>query len=257
MPPKQSLSNMHWPIPLVGEVEGVVMVTGGESRILVCPTVAQQWVDRYQGEHPGEANPRVVAYGAYLLVLRVVYGIRRHPRTPWSQVWCRETLAMWLVVFRDGAVAQRARRHARLTVRDQARLRRVQLAVNRTVPYLYRTPPEPWDAGPAWGVVFVRCLYERVEFRPEVGAEGVLGICSTRHLGFEVRDTSGREGHPTASPLIAETTLGTCYHVMVVEFDMGRRPQWVFTTEVGQPHTYGRLLMPDPPVVPYLEWLDT
>ena len=63
--------------------------------------------------------------------------------------------------------------------------------------------------------------------------------------------------YPTASPLIAETTLGTCYHVMVVEFDMGRRPQWVFTTEVGQPHTYGRLLMPDPPVVPYLEWLDT
>ena len=113
MPPKQSLGNMHLPIPLVGEVEGLVVTRDEDgntvTRDVVCPAVAQQWVDRY----------------------------------------------------------------------------------------------------------------------------------------------------PTASPLIAETTLGTCYHVMVVEFDMGRRPQWVFTTEVGQPHTYGRLLMPDPPVVPYLEWLDT
>ena len=215
MPPKQSLSNMHWPIPLVGEVEGVVMVTGGESRILVCPTVAQQWVDRYQGEHPGEANPRVVAYGAYLLVLRVVYGIRRHPRTPWSQEWCRETLAMWLVVFREVAVAQRARRRARLAVRDQARLWRV----SRAVPYRIHTPPEQWDAGPDWGFVPHRRIYEWVEFgHPFGGDGGMLGVRSTRHLGFEVRDRSGRHGYPTASPL----TGGTCYHVIFVEFDMGR-----------------------------------
>ena len=54
MPPKQALGNMHLPIPLVCEVEEVVRVNRYENKIVVCPTVAQQLVDRYRREDPGE-----------------------------------------------------------------------------------------------------------------------------------------------------------------------------------------------------------
>ena len=60
---------------------------------------------------------------------------------------------MWMVAFREVAWAQRDQRRARIAVRDQHRLQRVELAVSRTVPYRIHTPPEQWDAGPIWGVV--------------------------------------------------------------------------------------------------------
>ena len=69
------------PIPLVRTVEGVIVRNLYDDEEVECPTVAQQWVDRYRRENPEEADPRVVAYGAYLLVLRVVYAVRRRPRT--------------------------------------------------------------------------------------------------------------------------------------------------------------------------------
>ena len=70
MPPKGDLGNMHLPIPLVGEVIGVVGSNLYDNEEVVFPTVAQQRVDRYRRENPAEADPRVVGYGAYLLVLR-------------------------------------------------------------------------------------------------------------------------------------------------------------------------------------------
>ena len=100
----------------------------------------------------------------------------------------------------------------------------------------------------------LRGFYDRVEFWP--GEIGQWGVRRTTHIGFEVRDRSGRHGFPTTSPLVAKTRFGTSYHFMVVEFEMGRRAQWVFTTEVGQPHTYGRLLVADPPGV-VNKWVDT
>ena len=122
-----------------------------DNIILVCPTVDQAWLDGYRREHPGESDPRVVTYGAYLLVHRVVYGVRRRPRSPWSAVWSRVTAAMWLDVFREVTVAQRAFRLARLAARDHTRGQRMLLSFERCVPHLVRTRSEPWDAGPDWG----------------------------------------------------------------------------------------------------------
>ena len=233
MPPKQALGEMHLLIPLVGEVGGMDGLNRYENRIVVCPTVAQQWVDRYRRENPGEEDPRVVAYGAYLSVLGVVYIVRRRPITPWSQVWFGRTLAMWMVAFREVAWAQRDRRRARIAVRDQHRLRRLELAVSRTVPYRIRTQPEQWDAGPVWGVVRLRRVFERVESSHPFGGDGgVLGVRSTRHVGYEVRGHSGRHGYPAA---MSDPDRGTWYHVMELEFAMVRRPQYVFTMQVGEP----------------------
>ena len=140
----------------------------------------------------------MVAYGAYLLVLRVVYGVRRRPRTPWSQVWFGRTLALWLQAFREVTVAQRDRRWARREVRDLHRRLRVGLARAGTVPYHITTPHVRYDCGPVWGTVRLRCVYERVEYgQPCVG--GVNGLRSTRHLGYEVVDHSGRHVYPAAT----------------------------------------------------------
>ena len=86
MPPKGDLGNMHIAIPLVTTVVGLVWRTRWECEELECPTVAQQWVDRYRREEPEDVDPRLIAYGAYLLALRTVYGLRRRPRTPWHPV---------------------------------------------------------------------------------------------------------------------------------------------------------------------------
>ena len=250
MPPKGDLGNMHLPIPLVGEVIGVVSRNLYENEEVVCPTVAQQWVDRYRRENPAEADPRVVAYGAYLLVLRVVYGVRRRPRTPWSQVWFGRTLALWLLAFREVAVAQRNRRWARIEVRNLHRRRRIGLARARTVPYQITTPQVRWDCGPLWGTVRLRNVYERVEYgHPFAG--GVNGFRSTRHLGYEVRDHSGRHGYPAVT---RGPDRWMWYTAMELEYSMITRPNWVVTTRVGG---YNRLTMPNPPDEPHIEHLDS
>ena len=96
---------------------------------------------------------RVRAGGNWGRVVGIVYSVRRRPRSPWSAVWSRVTAAMWLDVFREVTVAQRERRLARLAARDLARRQRMLLSFERCVPHLVRTGPEPWDAGPDWGVV--------------------------------------------------------------------------------------------------------
>ena len=111
-------------------------------------------MDRYRRENPEEVDPRVVDYGAYLLVLRVVYGVRRRPRTPWSQVWFGRTLALWLQAFRVVTVEQRHCRRLRWDVRDAHRRRRIALARTRALgPWQYITRPHPFDCGPVWGTV--------------------------------------------------------------------------------------------------------
>ena len=74
-------------------------------------------------ERPEEHDPRVIAYGAYLLALRGVYGIRRQPRTPWRSVSCPGTLHMWIDMWRIVTKAQRGRRIDRLVARDLHRNR--------------------------------------------------------------------------------------------------------------------------------------
>ena len=86
MPPKGDLGNMRMPIPLVTTVVGVVWRNRYECEEIECPTVAQQWVDRYRREEPEDVDPRLIAYGAYLLALRTVYGLHRRHRTPWHPV---------------------------------------------------------------------------------------------------------------------------------------------------------------------------
>ena len=234
MPPKGDLGNMHLPIPLVASVVGVVVRNLYDHEEVECPTVAQQWVDRYRGENPEEVDPRVVAYGAYLLVLRVVYGVRRRPRTPWSQVWFGRTLALWLQAFRVVTVEQRHRRRLRRECRDAHRRRRIALAMTRTVPWQYTSRASQFDCGPVWGTVRLRYVYERVEY----GVGTVLGVSAwreTRHLGYEVVDHSGRHGNPAVR---RERGRGVWYEAAEVEFAMGTGPHWVFTHEVGHNSDY-------------------
>ena len=59
-------------IPLVTRVVGVVARNRYDSEEVECQSVAQQWVDLFRREEPEELNPRLIAYGAYLLALRTV-----------------------------------------------------------------------------------------------------------------------------------------------------------------------------------------
>ena len=54
-------------IPLVGLAVGVVSRGRQEAEEVSCRTVAQQWVDQFRREGPEKHDPRVMAYGAYLL----------------------------------------------------------------------------------------------------------------------------------------------------------------------------------------------
>ena len=92
-------------IPLVGRVVGVVSRGRQEAEEVSGQTVAQQWVDQFRREGPEEHDPRVIAYGANLLALRTVYGIRRQPRTPWRSVSCARTLHMWIDMWRVVTIA--------------------------------------------------------------------------------------------------------------------------------------------------------
>ena len=77
MPRTENLGNRLIAIPLVTRVRGVVWRNRYDSEEVECQSVAQQWVDQYGREEPEEHDPRLIAYGAYLLALRTVYGIRR------------------------------------------------------------------------------------------------------------------------------------------------------------------------------------
>ena len=64
---------------------------------------------------------------------------------------------------------------------------------------------------------------------------GVGAYRSTRHLGFEVADPSGRHGWPA---IVQEPGHGIAYHWAEVEFALGPTPKWTFTFEVGQNTEY-------------------
>ena len=130
---------MHIAIPLVTTVVGLVWRNRWDWEELECPSVDQQWVDQYRREEPKEVNPRLIAYGAYLLALRTVYGLRRQPRTPWRPVSCSRTLHMWINMWRLVTKAQRQRRVLRLVVRDLHRGRRIALARARALGPRQRT----------------------------------------------------------------------------------------------------------------------
>ena len=103
--------------------------------------------------------------------------------------------------------------------------------------------------------------------REEYGAGPVRGVGayrSTRHLGFEVVDPSGRHRWPA---IVQEPGRGIAYHWAEVEFGVGsplHRPKWVFTFEVGQNTQHennligdiNNLTMPQPPAPPDVEELD-
>ena len=59
-------------IPFVGRVVGVVSRGRQEAEEVSCRTVARIWVEGFMRERPEEHDPRVIAYGAYLLALRAV-----------------------------------------------------------------------------------------------------------------------------------------------------------------------------------------
>ena len=139
MPPNEDLGNMHIAIPLVTTVVGLVWRTRCECEEVECQTVAQQWVDRYRREEPEDVDPRLIAYGAYLLALRTVYGLRRQPRTPRHPVSCSRTLTMWTNMFRLVTHAQRKRRVLRIVFRDLHRGRRIALARARALGPRQRT----------------------------------------------------------------------------------------------------------------------
>ena len=217
MPPKGDLGNMHMPIPLVTTVVGVVWRNRYECEEIECPTVAQQWVDRYRREEPEDVDPRLIAYGAYLLALRTVYGLRRRPRTPWHPVAYFRTRDLWTRTFRLVTHAQRERRGSRLRVRDMHMRRRIALARERALgPWQWTTRPRPFYCGPVWGTVRVRDVYERVEY----GEGTVLGVGAfrrTTHLGYEVVDLSGRHGWPE---VVEVRGRGIFYDVAEIEFAM-------------------------------------
>ena len=248
-------------IPFVGRVSGVVSRGRQETERVSCRTVARIWVEGFMREDPGENDPRVIAYGAYLLALRTGYGIRRQPRTPWREVSCAKTLHMWLDMWRRVVMATRGRRIDRLVRRNIARDVRIELARARALaPREMMTTPQPFYCGPVWGTVELRWVY----IREENGVGPVSGVGryrSTRHIGFEVADPSGRHGWPA----IARFHL---YNGVWYEFGMGQEPEWTFVFEVGQntamEHIHGAqyrgdinvLTMPQPPAEPDVEELD-
>ena len=147
-------------IPFVGRVVGVVSRGRQEAEEVSCRTVARIWVEGFMRERPEEHDPRVIAYGAYLLALRTVYGLRRQPRTPWRTVSCSRTLHMWINMWRLVTKAQRGRRIDRLVVRDLHRNRRIALARARALgPRQWTTGSHPFYCGPVWGTVQVRYVY--------------------------------------------------------------------------------------------------
>ena len=151
-------------IPLVTRVVGVVWRNRYDSEEVECQSVAQQWVDQFRREEPEELDPRLIAYGAYLLALRTVYGIRRQPRTPWRSVSCARTLHMWIDMWRVVTMASRDRRINRLVIRDLHRNRRIDLARARALgPRQWATTALPFYCGPVWGTVELRYVYVREE----------------------------------------------------------------------------------------------
>ena len=86
---------------------------------------------------------------------------------------------------------------------------------------------------------------------------------STRHLGFEVVDPSGRHGSPA---IVQEPGHGIAYSWAEVEFVMSSpwdHPKWVFTFKVGQttkhPDIIGdinTLTIAQPPAPPDVEEVD-
>ena len=226
-----------------------------------CPSVVQQWVDQFRREEPEELDPRLIAYGAYLLALRTVYGIRRQPRTPWRSVSCARTLHMWIHMWRVVTMASRDRRINRLVIRDLHRNRRIDLARARALgPRQWATTALPFYCGPVWGTVELRYVYVREEYGRGT-VRGVGAYRSTRHLGYEVADPSGRHGWPA---IVAEPGRGLAYHWSQMEFAVGRTPKWTFTFEVGQNTEHEHqlvgdinvLTMPQPPQEPDVEELD-
>ena len=97
-------------IPLVTRVRGVVWRNRYDTEEVEFQSVAQQWVDQFRREEPEELDPRLIAYGAYLLVLRTVYGLRSQPPTPWRTVSCSRTLHVWIDMWRLVTKAPRGRR---------------------------------------------------------------------------------------------------------------------------------------------------
>ena len=251
-------------IPLVGRVVGVVSRGRQEAEEVSCRTVAQQWVDQFRREGPEEHDPRVIAYGAYLLALRTVYGIRRQPRTPWREVSCAKTLHMWINMWRGVTMATRGRRIDRLVRRNIARDIRIELARARALkPREWMTTPLPFYCGPVWGTVELRWVYVREE--NGVGpVSGVGRYRSTRHIGFEVADPSGRHGWPAIVRWPGKG--GTVYNGMQYEFSLPcfPMPKWTFVFEVGQNTAMEHinlgdinvLTMPQPPAEPDVEELD-
>ena len=230
MPRNENLGDSLTAIPLVTRVVGLVWGNRWDSEEVECQSVAQQWVDQFRREEPEELDPRLIAYGAYLLALRTVYGIRRQPRTPWQSVSCARTLHVWIDMWRIVTKAQTGRRQVRLVVRDLHRNRRIALARARALgPRQWTTGDRPFYCGPVWGTVRVRNVYVREEYG-EGPVQGVGAYRSTRHLGFEVADPSGRHGWPA---IVQEPGNGIAYHWAEVEFAMGTRPKWTFTFEVG------------------------
>ena len=251
-------------IPFVGRVSGVVSRGRQETERVSCRTVARIWVEGFMREDPGENDPRVIAYGAYLLALRTGYGIRRQPRTPWREVSCAKTLHMWIDMWRKVTMATRRRRIGRLVRPNIARDIRIELARARALkPREWMTTPLPFYCGPVWGTVELRWVY--VSEENGVGpVSGVGRYRSTKHIGFEVADPSGRHGWPA---IVRWPGHGIVYHWMQVEFGLGSSqgwPKWTFTFEVcqnaAQEHRclgdINVLTMPQPPAEPDVEELD-
>ena len=166
-------------IPLVGRVVGVVSRGRQEAKEVSCRTVARIWVEGFMRERPEEHDPRVIAYGAYLLALRAVYGIRRQPRTPWRSVSFARTLHMWIDMWREVTMASRGRRIHRLVRRNIARDIRIELARARALgPREWTTTALPFYCGPVWGTVELRYVYVREEY----GVGPVSGVGAYRSM---------------------------------------------------------------------------
>ena len=165
MPRNENLGDSLIAIPLVTRVVGLVWRNRWDSEELECQSVAQQWVDQFRREEPEELDRRLIAYGAYLLALRTVYGLPRQPRTPWRPVLCSRTLHVWINMWRLVTKAQRQRRILRLVTRNLHRDRRIALARARALgPRQWTTGTHPFYCGPVGGTVPLRYVYVREEY---------------------------------------------------------------------------------------------
>ena len=166
---------------------------------------------------------------------------------------------MWIDMWMEVVVASRGRRIHRLVCRNLARDRRIELARARALgPRELLTTPLPFYCGQVWGTVELRWVYVREE--NGVGpVSGVGRYRSTRHIGFEVADPSGRHWWPAIARL--HLYNGMQYEFSIPCFPM---PKWTFVFEVGQntamEHHYlgdiNVLTMPQPPAEPDVEELD-